>query len=124
MEPNTGLSLTDVLVAVATIEPQRCHSTGTRDGATELGTMAGVEFGVWEMSEGTATDTEADEVFLVLSGSATIYFLDESRSLEICSGDLVRLGAGARTRWTVHEWLRKLYLTIPDSTIDESRSHD
>jgi uncharacterized cupin superfamily protein len=32
----------------------------------------GVEVGVWEMSTGAVRDVEADEVFLVLAGAATI----------------------------------------------------
>ena len=36
-----------------------------------LDTVGGVEVGVWEMSEGTARDTEVDEVFVVVSGAGT-----------------------------------------------------
>lgn len=40
----------------------------------ELATLGRIEVGIWEMTPGTATDTEADEVFVVLSGRATIAF--------------------------------------------------
>ncbi|WP_243696086.1 cupin domain-containing protein [Labedella phragmitis] len=76
----------------------------------ELGSFGSVEIGVWEMEPGVATDTEADELFVVLAGAGRIDLLDADRSLEIAPGDLVRLAAGTRTRWTVTATLRKLYL--------------
>ena len=75
---------------------------------TEIG---GVEIGVWEMTPGTMSDVEAEEVFVVLSGSATVTFADDSPGLHLRTGDVVRLAAGARTVWTVTETLRKVYVT-------------
>lgn len=77
----------------------------------ELGGFGGLEVGVWEMESGVATDTEADELFVVLTGSGSIELLDAGESLTIAPGDLVRLAAGTRTRWTITSTLRKLYLT-------------
>jgi uncharacterized protein len=74
-----------------------------------LGEVAGAEVGVWEMSEGTARDTEADEIFVVLSGSGVVEFADGS-SVELCPGVAVRLNAGEQTSWTVREPLRKIYV--------------
>ena len=67
--------------------------------------------GVWEMSAGTMRDVEADEVFVVLSGSATVSF-DEPPlpPIELRQGAVVRLTEGMRTVWTVRETLRKVYL--------------
>lgn len=77
----------------------------------ELATIGGVEVGVWEMTPGTATDTEADEVFVVLSGRATISFASSGLpDLEIGPGSVVRLAEGMRTTWTVTETLRKVYV--------------
>ena len=56
-------------------------------------------------------DIEADEVFVVLSGSASVDFVDGSPSLRLGPGDVVRLAAATQTVWTVHETLRKVYLT-------------
>ena len=79
--------------------------------AHELATLGGVEVGVWEMTPGTATDTEADEVFVVLSGRATIEFASSGLpDLEIGPGSVVRLAEGMRTTWTVTETLRKVYV--------------
>ena len=79
-------------------------------GFRALTAVAGVEVGIWEMTPGTATDVEADEVFVVLSGSGTVDFSDGS-SLELRPGSTVRLHAGDQTRWTIRETLRKVYMT-------------
>lgn len=81
-------------------------------GFLELGAIGGAEFGVWEHTPGTSTDVESDEVFVVLSGSATVSFDDPAlASIELHPGAVVRLAAGMRTVWTVHETLRKLYIS-------------
>lgn len=86
-------------------------------GLQELGLFGGVELGVWEMSEGGMYDTEAEEVFVVLSGTATVEFLDADGSVasthNLAPHTLMRFAAGTRTRWTVTSTLRKIYLTLP-----------
>ncbi|HEY6759512.1 MAG TPA: cupin domain-containing protein [Baekduia sp.] len=72
---------------------------------------AAVDLGIWEMTPGTVTDVEADELFVVLSGSATIAF-EDGPVLEVGPGDVCRLKAGQRTVWTVHETLRKVYASV------------
>ena len=62
------------------------------------------------MTPGVMNDVEADEVFVVLSGAATVEFAGGSDTLELGPGDVVRLAAGAETVWTVTETLRKVYL--------------
>jgi mannose-6-phosphate isomerase-like protein (cupin superfamily) len=71
--------------------------------------VAGVEVGVWEMSPGTATDVEVDEVFVVLSGAATVTF-DDGEAVDLGPGSVVRLRAGEHTTWVVRETLRKIYV--------------
>jgi uncharacterized cupin superfamily protein len=66
------------------------------------------EAGIWEITPGTVTDVEADEVFVVLSGDATVELAD-GRSLELSPGVAGTFPAGTRTTWRVHETLRKLY---------------
>ena len=68
--------------------------------------------GIWQHSTGVSTDVEADEVFIVLSGRATVEVVD-GPTLEIGPGDVGLLPAGARTTWTVHEALRKVYVVRP-----------
>ena len=77
---------------------------------TELVELAGAEIGVWEMTEGVVTDVEADEVFVVVSGRGTVELAD-GRVIELAAGAVVHLAAGERTTWTVHESLRKVYVT-------------
>lgn len=78
--------------------------------AIALGTYAGQEVGVWEHTPGTSTDVEADELFIVLSGSATVHFVDEERTVHLSAGSVMQLFAGQRTEWTVTETLRKVYV--------------
>ena len=77
--------------------------------AGTVGAVAEVEVGLWEAGPGTETDTEADEVFLVLSGAGTVTFADGS-ALPLRPGVLVRLREGDRTTWEITERLRKLYV--------------
>ena len=80
-------------------------------GTVELGSFGDTEIGIWEMTPGTATDTEVDEVFIVLSGRAVIDFDERAiPPIEVGPGSVVRLAAGMRTTWTVTETLRKIYL--------------
>lgn len=76
-----------------------------------IGSYAGQELGVWEMTPGAMSDVEADELFIVLTGNATVAFLDDSSSVELFPGFVGRLTAGARTVWTVRETLRKVCLS-------------
>jgi uncharacterized cupin superfamily protein len=78
-------------------------------GSLVLDERDGREIGVWEMTPGVATDVEVDEVFVVLSGSATVEGVGEE-PIELWPGSTVSLTAGTRTTWTVRETLRKIYV--------------
>jgi uncharacterized cupin superfamily protein len=83
-------------------------------GAPRVATLTlneddGLEIGVWEHTAGVSIDVEADEVFVVLSGRATVV-VDGGPTLELRPGVVGFLEAGARTTWTVHETLRKVYV--------------
>jgi uncharacterized cupin superfamily protein len=67
--------------------------------------------GVWQMTPGVATDTEAHEMFVVIAGRATIA-PDDGEPFDVGPGDMGVLEEGARTTWTVHETLRKAYEII------------
>jgi uncharacterized protein len=67
-----------------------------------------VERGVWQHTAGVSTDTESDELFVVLVGRATIE-VEGGPTLEVGPGDVGLLHAGDRTTWRVHEDLRKIY---------------
>ncbi|MFJ5260004.1 cupin domain-containing protein [Streptomyces sp. NPDC088387] len=64
--------------------------------------------GVWQITPGVVQDIEADELFVVLSGSATID-VEDGPTLTVGPGDMAVLREGDRTTWTVHETLRKVY---------------
>ncbi|TXS54165.1 cupin domain-containing protein [Streptomyces sp. t39] len=64
--------------------------------------------GVWQITPGVVTDVEADELFVVLSGSATIEVAGGA-TFTVGPGDMAILREGDRTTWTVHETLRKVY---------------
>jgi len=81
-----------------------------RVSSLELAEAEGLEVGLWEHTAGVSTDTEVDEVFVVLVGRATITLGDGS-TLEVGPGDVGVLRAGESTTWRIHEDLRKVYLT-------------
>ena len=64
--------------------------------------------GIWQITPGVVTDTEADELFVVVSGSATIE-VEGGPTLTVGPGDMAVLREGDRRTWTVHETLRKAY---------------
>ncbi|MFF9643252.1 cupin domain-containing protein [Kitasatospora aureofaciens] len=69
--------------------------------------------GIWQITPGVVTDVEADEMFVVLSGRATIE-IEGGPTLVVGPGDCAVLREGDRTTWTVHETLRKAYaITLP-----------
>ena len=69
--------------------------------------------GIWQITPGVVTDTEANELFVVVSGRATVD-VEGGRTLEVGPGDAAVLREGDRTTWTVHETLRKAYhITLP-----------
>lgn len=111
MEPNTVVHAATVELTHESVPADQSVSGSPTTGTTAVGEFSGFEVGVWEMSVGVMTDIEADELFVVLSGSATVDFADGSPSLELGPGDVVRLAAGSETTWTVTETLRKVYLT-------------
>lgn len=74
-----------------------------------LGDFSGTQLGLWSLSAGTVRDVEADEVFVVLEGDATVRF-ETGESVELTPGTLVRLHTGERTEWEVRSPLRKLYV--------------
>jgi uncharacterized cupin superfamily protein len=111
VKPNTS-----VPAATIDLDHQPVPAAQSVDGrpttaATAVDEIAGLEVGVWEMTPGVMSDVEADEVFVVLTGLATVDFTDGTASLQLRPGDVVRLAAGAETVWTVTETLRKVYVT-------------
>lgn len=84
-------------------------ATPTGPGEAGLGEGLGVEVGVWELSEGVVTDTEVDEVFVVVAGAGSVTF-GGGETIDLRPGVVVRLREGERTTWTVTETLRKVWI--------------
>ena len=79
-------------------------------GLLELTRVAGAEVGLWSLSQGTVRDVEADEVFVVLAGDATLTLGDGTR-IELRPGSVVHLQEGDETTWEVRSPLRKVYVS-------------
>jgi uncharacterized cupin superfamily protein len=105
-----ALSVADAELEDSELDPAQVVSGEPRVSELVLSESADgrVVRGIWQMTPGVVTDTEADEVFVVLSGRATVEFADGT-VLEVGPGDVAVLTEGARTTWTVHETLRKVY---------------
>jgi uncharacterized cupin superfamily protein len=91
------------------LPPEQVVAGEPATASAVLDDSGGRELGIWEMTPGTATDTEVDEVFVVLSGRATVTGI-APEPVELVPGSVVRLTAGMQSTWTVHETLRKVYL--------------
>jgi uncharacterized cupin superfamily protein len=101
--------------ATARLDPLPLDPATVVDGEPQatllpLGEVGDVEVGIWELTQGTVTDVEVDEVFVVLAGDATVRF-EGGPSIELHPGSVVRLKAGDRTTWEVRSTLRKVYVT-------------
>lgn len=111
MQPNSSVHAAAIELDHQPVPTGQAVRGEPTTAAVALDAFAGLEVGVWEMTPGVMTDVEADEVFVVLSGAATVEFADGSADLILRPGDVVHLAGGAHTVWTVTETLRKVYLT-------------
>ena len=64
--------------------------------------------GVWEITPGVVEDVEADELFVVVSGRATVE-VEGGATLELEPGVVGVLRAGDHAVWRIHETLRKVF---------------
>ena len=110
--PGTGVDATTLDLVHTPLPVEEVVAGSPTTAVHELSNIGEVSIGVWEMTPGTATDTEADELFVVLSGRALIAFEDPALpDLAVGPGSVVRLAEGQRTVWTITETLRKIYIT-------------
>ncbi|MDA3021487.1 MAG: cupin domain-containing protein [Actinomycetota bacterium] len=104
---------TRIVVAHAPLDDVRDVSGGVTTGSVTIGDTDTMTIGVWEHSVGVSTDTENDEVFVVLSGRGRILLPDGS-VLGLAPGTVGRLLAGEQTRWEIDEPLRKVWVSAHD----------
>jgi uncharacterized cupin superfamily protein len=64
--------------------------------------------GLWRCTPGTFSDTELEESFVVLEGTAEVRHSDGS-SVTLQAGDTHRFEAGEKTVWTVTSPILKCY---------------
>lgn len=104
-------SLAEVEVHLEPVDSDDVLAGSPDAGFTVLTTLQGpVEVGIWQMTEGTCRDTEVDEAFVVLSGSAVLTVHGRS-PFRVGPGDFVRLNAGDRTVWNVEAPIEKLFIS-------------
>ncbi|MFF3495205.1 cupin domain-containing protein [Streptomyces sp. NPDC002795] len=113
--PATALGSFAVRVPDVDLEPEPLDPAQILSGAPEVTGKVLWESadgkqvrGIWQITPGVVTDTEANELFVVVSGRATVA-VEGGESLELGPGTAAVLREGDRTTWTVHETLRKAY---------------
>ncbi|MGA5541132.1 cupin domain-containing protein [Mycobacterium sp. NPDC051198] len=114
MNHEASVDVVDVTALVldhTAIPPESVVAGAPTTAHCDLVSLSDKSIGVWEHTPGVSRDVESDEVFVVLSGDATITFDDGSPAIGLRAGALVRLHAGQRTTWTIRETLRKVYIT-------------
>lgn len=108
-----------VAIAEDSFAAEQLVAGAPTSGWLVLTDLDGVEVGLWQMTPGMITDTEADEVFCVVAGRGMVEFLDPvADPVELRPGVLVRLQSGWRTRWTITETLRKI--AVVPGEVDQS----
>jgi uncharacterized cupin superfamily protein len=110
LPPNQAVDGHALALPRAPLDADKCIAGTPQVGLRPLGELGGIGFGVWELGPSTSRDIEADEVFVVLSGRATVAFGDGTPPLQLQPGSIARLAAGSATTWTITETLRKLYI--------------
>lgn len=67
------------------------------------------EGGIWQITPGIVRDVEKSEMFVVLSGTATVE-LESGKTLELAPGSVGTFEHGTATVWRVHSTLRKAFV--------------
>lgn len=116
LQPNSVVDAVSLQLHPEAIHPSDILSGEPVSALYELIDTPMHSVGVWELSPGVVTDTEREEVFVVLAGSASVEFDGTGSPLILRPGSVGRLAAGTRTRWTVTETLRKIYLMAPEAS--------
>ena len=102
-------------VADLELEPAPLDPDTIVEGSTEVSELilatsldGRVVRGVWQITPGVIEDVEADEIFVVVAGRATVQVHD-GPTLELEPGVVGVLKAGDHAVWRIHETLRKVF---------------
>ena len=101
----------DVALEMRPLDVARNTSGDVATGVRAVASEGDMEVGVWEHSVGTSTDTEIEEVFVVIEGEGTVTCSEGGR-IDLAPGVVGLLPAGAQTTWTVTTPLRKVWITL------------
>lgn len=72
VEPTRATNAQALRLEHKTVPVDQSVAGSPTTGFVALGSFGGLEVGVWEMTVGTMTDVEVDEVFVVIVGRATV----------------------------------------------------
>ncbi len=64
--------------------------------------------GIWQCTVGTVTDIEEDEMFTIIQGKCTV-IIEDGPTLELQPGTVGFFTKGTKTKWIIHETLRKTF---------------
>lgn len=101
----------DVALEMRPLDAARNTSGDVSTGVRAVASEGDMEVGVWEHSVGTSTDTEIEEVFVVIEGEGTVTCSEGGR-IDLAPGVVGLLPAGAQTTWTVTRPVRKVWITL------------
>jgi uncharacterized protein len=97
------------------LEPAALDPSAILEGSPEVSELVlatspdgRVVRGVWQITPGVVQDVEADELFVVVSGRATVE-VQGGPTLELEPGVVGVLRAGDCAVWRIHETLRKVF---------------
>jgi uncharacterized protein len=110
LDPTFALHVVDVPLEPGELDPSTilAGSPAVTEAVVWESPDGRIVRGIWRITEGVVTDVEQDEIFVVIEGRATIE-VDCGPTIEVGPGDVCVLERGARTTWTVHEALRKVF---------------
>jgi uncharacterized cupin superfamily protein len=106
---NTVSDATAALLEWSELSAGQCPDGSISTGLAHVAESAFAQVGVWEHPQGTSTDVEQDEVFVVLSGSGRV-ILQDGTELVLKPGTVGVLEAGTPTTWIIDEPLRKVWI--------------
>jgi uncharacterized cupin superfamily protein len=107
--PSRTIDTAALRIDLESVPHRQIVSGEPQAGATDVGTVGGASVGVWTHTPGVSTDVEVEELSVIVSGEATVV-INETETVHLVPGTLLRLHEGDRTVWTVTETLRKVYV--------------
>jgi len=116
-QPPSHSKAAKISVAAASLKPDVIASKDIISGSPRAGDLVfsksedGRETrGIWSCTPGSFHWTfDTDETAIILQGAVAVR-LEDGTALELKPGDLACFSRGAKTVWTVHETLRKVYV--------------